>query len=235
MLSEKVKELQSLHRDFEDLIPRLLLEKDIKDICRSAYEIENKKIRILFDLLSESPKIGREFENLVKEMLRLESRMKGIIEDIIRNMEDPDVYIKTLANFNRNYDYLVTENLSSLLLYAEFSDLLQKEGGIPEPILNRIMKAEEVSEKIGVLVKFLSILYNKPSALFKVETSLRSLNQLGLRWVEIRHLERETGIKREELEEILEGLTLIGVVEKMNRGGESVYRIRNSGEDKGNI
>lgn len=150
-------------------------------------------------------------------------------------MEDPDVYIKTLANFNRNYDYLVTENLSSLLLYAEFSDLLQKEGGIPEPILNRIMKAEEVSEKIGVLVKFLSILYNKPSALFKVETSLRSLNQLGLRWVEIRHLERETGIKREELEEILEGLTLIGVVEKMNRGGESVYRIRNSGEDKGNI
>ncbi|MFA4647003.1 hypothetical protein P8X24_07090 [Pyrococcus kukulkanii] len=226
---EKLKNLRTLHRGFEEKLPLL---RDFQALSE-CYQILNKEIQILSEIGDEAFKLGREFERYVQESLRLIVQMKGLIEDALATFNEGDrleFSIRKIIQFNRNYDYILTENLNSMITYAEFMEIMDK-GGIPSHFMERISRAEKIVKDFTLLIKFLRLLYDRPSDIFKVEFLLRTLNAQGLKWVEVRHLERETGIPRDEIRDILEALTLIGITERMERGGESVYRVRDSGED----
>ncbi|AFK21844.1 hypothetical protein [Pyrococcus sp. ST04] len=230
ILIEELKKVRELHRNFEGILPRIGNEKSILE---EAYQTINEEIRLISQIADNGFKIGKDFENTVKETLRLMIQMKGMIEEAMLNTEDLNKFqfsIKKIIQFNRNYDYLITENLNSMITYAEFIGLI-KEGGIPSSILEKISNVEKIFERFEALIKFLKYLYHRPSDVFKVEFSIRKLNEMGLKWIEIWHLEKETGISRDEIVDILDGLALIGVIERMERGGESVYRLRDLGED----
>lgn len=226
-----MRRIRDSHRDFENLIPEIA--KGSRDAISKAYVLINNEIRDISEILDEAFKIGREFKETTEETMKLIIQMKGILDEVLINFNDVDKLrfsLRKLLNFNRSFDYIITENLSTLITYAEFAEIIEK-GAVPSSILDKINKIEEFTKQVNTLIKFLKMLYDKPSDIFKVEFSIRKANQMGMKWVNIWYLERETGLNGDEIREILEALTLIGVTERAERGGESVYRIRDLGED----
>lgn len=230
-LIERLKKVRDLHRSFEDLIPHIA--EGSKEATIKAYQTLNEEIREISEILDEAFTIGREFEGSAKETIRVLMQMKGILEDVLSNLDDRgklEFHVKKLLSFNRSFDYIVTENLNTLITYAEFVEIV-KEGKIPSSVLDKISEVERFAHKLDALIKFLRLLYDKPSDIFKVEFSLRKANESGMRWVDEWYLQKDTGLSGDEIRDILDSLTLIGVVERKERGGGSVYRVRDIGED----
>ncbi|AEC51564.1 hypothetical protein PNA2_0648 [Pyrococcus sp. NA2] len=228
---DKLKKVRDLHRKFESLIPEI--SNYSKESIFRAYELINEEIKELSEILDEGFKVGREFERIIQETFRLMLQMKGLVEEALANIDDRrklEFPVRKILNFNRNFDFIVTENVNSLITYAEFMEILET-GNIPSSLLDKINAIENFEERVNVLINFLRLLYNRPSDVFRVEFSLRMANQQGMRWVDVWYLKKETGLKEDEIREILDALTLIGVTEKRERGGESVYRVRDIRED----
>ncbi len=100
----------------------------------------------------------------------------------------------------------------------------EKEKKVPLSIMDKLRKIDRIEDELGIVKRFMLRLYTHPGDVHKVEEALKDWHSRGLLWVEARNVEKLSGV--ENAGEILEGLTLIGVVEKKMRGGEGVYRHR---------
>lgn len=247
MKSEKVRELierlESFHREFESRFPELYEEKSIEglyEILKGLYSIVGEKMDIAGDLYREMASLGGEVENTLKELQKTEHQMKFRLEELMTLLSKPLDYserarlkllLDRLVHFHRMYDYTLSKTLQVLTKEVEGLEFMEKMGiesenqkKAPASIMERLEKISEIEEKLEKLLRFTGRLYSHPGDVHKVEEGLKSWHRMGLLWVEARNVEKISGVKNPE--EILEGLTLIGVVERKRRGGESVYRHR---------
>jgi archaellum component FlaC len=247
MKSEKVRELierlESLHREFESKFPVLYEEKSMEGLyetLKGLYSIVGRKIGIIGDIYKEMSQLGREVEITLKELQKTEHQMKFRLEELMTLLSKPLGYsertrlkllLDRLVHFHRMYDYTLSRGIQVLTKEAEGLEFMEKMGiesenqkKAPASIIERLEKINEIEEKLEKLLKFTRRLYSHPGDVHKVEEALKRWHRMGLLWVEARNVEKISGVKNPD--EILEGLTLIGVVERKRRGGESVYRHR---------
>jgi len=242
-LTEIVSKLDFLHREFEILIPKLYeITDDDKalEIIKELYTLVSQGHELASKVYSEFSRIGGEAFELAKELYRMEHQMKYRLESLIALHSKGERFrffqsIESLLQFNRIYDYTVEKTLKELALEAETLSLLsnEKKKKVPRGIVEKVAEIDELGGELRTLLTFLGRMYTSPSDVYRVEDALKEWHKAGLLWVEARNIEKSSGVRN--VCEILEGLALIGVVDKSTRGGESVYRHRNFRKDSGNI
>jgi hypothetical protein len=236
-IKARLSKLESLHSAFEEKFAVLYAERDresLLETVRALHTISREKLEIASSLYREIG--GSSYaEAQAKELYRNEHQMKFRLEELLSllSKEDYDAKLKLstamdrLAQFHRVYDYAVRKALSELGKEVEGLELLagdENEKKVPVGIMEELRKIKTLEAELDTLKRFLLRLYTHPGDVHKVEEALRDWHSRGLLWVEARNVEKLSGV--ENAEEILEGLTLIGVVEKKMRGGEGVYRHR---------
>jgi len=237
-LRARISTLEKLHADFERSFPRIYEEIDRETLferVKNLYAISREKLDVASSLYKELAPIGGRTEDMAKELYRNEHQMKFRLEELLSNLAGEDygarvklkASLERLVQFHRVYDYAVRKALSELGGEVEglslFTDSENKKK-VPSGIMDRLAKIDELEVQVDVMRRFLLRLYKHPGDVHKVEEALKDWHSRGLLWVEARNVEKLSGV--EEVEDILEGLTLIGIVEKKMRGGEGVYRHR---------
>ena len=237
-IKARLSRLESLHSDFEAKFPVLYSERDresLLETVKALHTISREKLEISSAVYREMAGAGGYAEAQAKELYRNEHQMKFRLEELLSllSKEDYDAKLKLstamdrLAQFHRVYDYAVRKALGELAKEVEGLELLaggEKEKKVPVGIMEELRKIKTLEGELETLRRFLFRLYTHPGDVHRVEEALRDWHSRGLLWVEARNVEKLSGV--ENAEEILEGLTLIGVVEKKMRGGEGVYRHR---------
>jgi hypothetical protein len=238
-LKAKVARLEALHAEFERKFPALYEETDYESLLVNVKELHSlilEKLDLASALYRELARVGGRAEGLAKEIHRNEHQMKFRLEEVLSLLSkatDYDARMKLgtamdrLSGFHRIYDYAVGRSLSALDAEVEGLTLLmegEKEKKVPPSIMDKLRKIDEIEGELGVVKRFMFRLYTHPGDVHKVEEALKDWHSRGLLWVEARNVEKLSGVQ--DAGEILEGLTLIGVVEKKMRGGEGVYRHR---------
>ncbi len=241
-IKARLSRLESLHSAFEEKFPLLYGGNDgegLVEVLRELYSISREKLELSSALYREM--VGSTYaENQAKELYRNEHQMKFRIEELISLLAkgDYDAKLKLstamdrLAQFHRVYDYAVRKALGELAREVEGLELLaggENQKKVPVGIMEELRKIKTLEAELETLKAFLFRLYAHPGDVHKVEDALRDWHSRGLLWVEARNVEKLSGV--ETAGEILEGLALIGVVEKKMRGGEGVYRHRSYSPD----
>ncbi len=241
-IKARLSRLESLHSAFEERFPLLYSENDkegLVEVLRELHSISREKLELSSALYREM--VGSTYaENQAKELYRNEHQMKFRIEEMLSLLpkEDYDAKLKLstamdrLAQFHRVYDYAVRKALSELAREVEGLELLaggENQKKVPAGIMEELRKIKTLEAELETLKAFLFRLYAHPGDVHKVEDAMRDWHSRGLLWVEARNVEKLSGV--EKAGEILEGLALIGVVEKKMRGGEGVYRHRSYSPD----
>ncbi|ASJ02151.1 hypothetical protein A3L09_02140 [Thermococcus profundus] len=240
---EIVEKIESLHREFESRFPLLYEEKSYEglyDAVKRLYAITSEKMDLAGELYREITPIGGEVESTAKELQRSEHQMKFRLEEIMTILSKPEGYsertrlkaaLERLVHFHRIHDYTVRQALQVIGREIESLEFIERMGvesenqkKAPASIIERLKRIDEIEETLTKTLAFMRRLYLHPGDVHKVEEALISWHRMGLLWVEARNVEKMSGVK--SADEILEGLTLIGVVERKERGGESVYRHR---------
>ncbi|WP_258083708.1 hypothetical protein [Thermococcus thermotolerans] len=235
----QLSRLESLHSAFERQFSAIYEERDgeaLLEMVKSLYNISREKLEIASSLYREMGSFGGRVEEQAKELYRNEHQMKFRLEEMLSLLvkgHDYEAKIKLstaldrLVQFHRVYDYAVRKALGEMLREVEGLSLLaggEKEKKVPVGIMEELRKIKKLESELETLKVFLFRLYTHPGDVHKVEEALRDWHSRGLLWVEARNVEKLSGV--ENAGAILEGLTLIGVVEKKMRGGEGVYRHR---------
>ncbi len=231
--------LEELHSSFEEAFSRLYEGSDeLEEILRKLHELSSKKLELTTRLYRELAKVGGKAEETSKELYRNEHQMKFRLEELLGLLGKNDfqsrvrmkVSLDRLLQFHRIYDYAVRKGLGELSAEVEgLAFLGENHKKVPVSILEEVRRTKDLERRFEKLVTFVGRLYAHPSDVYRVEEALKEWHSKGLLWVEARNLEKLSGVRNAE--EILEGLALIGVVEKRMRGGEGVYRHRAYGED----
>ncbi len=237
-----VSRIEGLHRKFEQEFPKLYESESIESLqtlIKTLYVIAEEKFNVASSIHKEVAFIGGNIENYARDLQKNEHQMKFRLEEILSIIAEANDYesrmrLKTslsrLVQFHRFYDYAVTQSIQKL--GSEIEGLIfigEKEKKLPTSIMEKLRKIEEIEENLNLLITFTYYLYTHPSWVHKVEEALRRWHSRGLLWVEARNVEKESGVKKAP--QILEGLALIGVIEKRYRGGEVVYKLRGFGKD----
>ncbi|WP_297548485.1 hypothetical protein [Thermococcus sp.] len=229
-------ELEKLHSRFESEFSRLYDENNVESLeerLRSLQGLSLEKLEKASSLYRELAKFGGRLEELSKELYKNEHQMKFRIEEVISHLRGDDfsgrarlkASLDRLVQFHRLYDYAVRKAIGELSGEVEGLALLgENHKKVPVGIMEEIHKTRLIEERLETLVRFVYRLYAHPSDVHRVERALMEWHSKGLLWVEARNVEKLSGVR--DTEEILEGLTLIGVVEKKMRGGEGVYKHR---------
>ncbi|AFL95517.1 hypothetical protein CL1_1318 [Thermococcus cleftensis] len=237
-IKAQLSRLESLHSAFEARFPALYSEKDresLLETIKALHAVSREKLEVSSSLYREMSGIGSHAEAQAKELYRNEHQMKFRLEELLSllSRDDYDARMKLettmerLVQFHRVYDYAVRKALGELMGEVEGMALLaegEKEKKVPAGIMEELRKIKTLEAELDTLKRFLLRLYLHPGDVHKVEEALRDWHSRGLLWVEARNVEKLSGV--ENAGEILEGLALIGVVEKKMRGGEGVYRHR---------
>ncbi len=235
-LRRNLAELEALHSSFESSFSKIydeMTSEELEGLIRELHRISSRKLELSSVIYKELSKFGGRLEELAKELYRNEHQMKFRLEELLSLLARDDYPSRTrfkasfdrLVQFHRLYDYAVRKAISELGGEVEgLSFLSENHKKVPVSILEEIRKTRALEEKLESLVKFVYRLYAHPSDVYRVEHALMEWHAKGLLWVEARNVEKLSGVR--DAEEILEGLALIGVVEKKRRGGESVYRHR---------
>jgi len=247
-IRELVKEAEVLHKEFQKGFLRVYSLssswefEELKDLLSELYGIIERKFDIASQIGKASSLLGGDFEQLAKELQKNEHQMKFRLEELLLLVENPkmsftekakiNASLQRLLQYYRVYDYSITQTIQKLTGELEGLIFISEERKLPPAnIVDKIKKIENLDEKLELLISFIYYLYTNPSWVHKVEEALRDWHSKGLLWVEVRNVEKNSGVEREHAAKILEGLTLIGVVEKRERGGEYVYKLRGFGED----
>ena len=229
-------ELEKLHSRFESEFSRLYDENNVESLeerLRSLQGLSLEKLEKASSLYRELAKFGGRLEELSKELYKNEHQMKFRIEEVISHLRGDDfsgrarlkASLDRLVQFHRLYDYAVRKAIGELSGEVEGLALLgENHKKVPVGIMEEIHKTRLIEERLETLVRFVYRLYAHPSDVHRVERALMEWHSKGLLWVEARNVEKLSGVR--DAGEILEGLTLIGVVEKKMRGGEGVYKHR---------
>ncbi len=235
-VSSKLSQLEALHRKFESRFPMLykLSGEELKNEIANLYDIVSEKLSLAMEVSSALTGIGGSTADKVKGLYRNEHQMKFRLEELLSiSMEDfyeGRMKLKTsldrLVHFHRVYDYTFTTSLRDIKSAVDMLTLVGEErrGVAPSGILERLEEIDRLKERLDRLVSLMTRLYSHPGDVYKVEDSLIEWHKRGLMWVEARNVEKISGVR--DAAEVLEGLTLIGVIERKKRGGESVYRHR---------
>jgi len=247
-IRELVKEAEALHKDFQKGFLRAYSFssswnfEELKNVLSELYGIIEKKFDVASQIANMSPLLEGNFERLAKELQKNEHQMKFRLEELLLLVESPkmsftekariNASIQRLLQFYRVYDYSLTQTIQKLRGELEGLIFISGEKKLPPAnVVDKIKRIKNLDEKLELLISFIYYLYNSPSWVHKVEEALRDWHSKGLLWVEVRNVEKNSGVEREHAAKILEGLTLIGIVEKRERGGEYVYKLRGFGED----
>jgi len=243
-IKSKLSRLDSLHTEFERQFAQLYGKSDpdaLAELLKSLYSISQEKLELASALYRELSSAGGRIEERVKELYRNEHQMKFRLEEILSSMSMDGGYgarqkvgasLERFAQFHRVYDYGVRKALGELATEVEGLTLIagaENQKKVPAGIMDRLRQVEELEGELDVLKRFLFRLYVHPGDAHKVEAALLDWHSRGLSWVEARNVEKVSGVQNAG--ELLEGLALIGVVEKKMRGGEGVYRHRNFSPD----
>ncbi len=234
-LSAELSKLEELHRKFESKFPLLykLSGEELRNVIGELYDIASEKLSIAMKVSSSLSSAGGSTAEKARDLYRNEHQMKFRLEELM-SIKMEDFYewrmrlkssLDRLVHFHRVYDYTFTTSLRDLRSALDLMSLVGEEGGssrAPSGILERLDEIEEIKDKLDKLVKFVARFYAHPGDVYKVEESLIEWHRRGLMWVEARNVEKLSGVR--DAADVLEGLTLIGVVERKRRGGESVYR-----------
>jgi hypothetical protein len=246
-IRDLVKEAQALHKEFQKGFLRVYSLSssgdfgELREVLSELYGIIDKKFDVASQIGKASSLLGGDFEGFVKELQKNEHQMKFLLEELLLLVETPkmsftekakiNASLQRLLQFYRVYDYSITRAIQKLTGDIEGLIFISEEGKLPPAnIADKIKKIENLDKKLELLISFIYYLYTRPSWVHKVEEALRDWHSKGLMWVEVRNVENNSGVEREHVAKILEGLTLIGVVEKRERGGEYVYKLRGFGE-----
>jgi hypothetical protein len=230
--------LEELHSSFETEFSKLHLEGELDSVVRELHRISSEKLELATKLYRELAKVGGKAEETAKDIYRNEHQMKYRLEEVLGLVGREDavsrarlrVSLERLLQFHRLYDYAVRKGIGELSGEIESLTLLgENQKKVPVAILEDIRRIGEVERRLETLVTFTKRLYVHPGDVYRVEEALKMWHSRGLLWVEARNVEKLSGVR--DAGEILEGLALIGVIEKKMRGGESVYRHRAHGED----
>ncbi|AIF69617.1 hypothetical protein PAP_06085 [Palaeococcus pacificus DY20341] len=249
---ELISKADELHQNFGKKFAKLFEPgivshvEDLRGILHELYSLAEEKFNISSQIYKAAFIYG--LENEAKELQKNEHQMKFRLEEVLAALTSAlesysertklNSTLQRLLQFYRVYDYSAHRALQALSAEVEGLTLIgrsEKEKKLPGGILERINKISKLEEDFNTLLRFTYHLYTHPSWVHKVEEALREWHSMGLLWVEARNVEKKSGVERDSASEILEGLMLIGLVEKKMRGGESVYKLRGFGEDKGNI
>lgn len=232
--------LEELHSSFEEVFAGLYdtSGEEPGEVLKQLHELSSQKLELSTRLYRELAKVGGKAEETSKDLYRNEHQMKYRLEEILGLLGKNDFQSKArlknslerLLQFHRLYDYAVRKDLGELSAEVEgLAFLGENHKKVPVSILEEVRRTKRLERRFKRLVTFVGRLYAHPSDVYRVEEALKEWHSRGLLWVEARNVEKASGVKNAE--EILEGLTLIGIVEKRMRGGESVYRHRAYGED----
>ncbi len=229
-------ELEKLHSRFESKFSELYGEKSVEEleaVLKSLHGLSAEKLERASSLYRELAKFGGKLEELSKELYKNEHQMKFRIGEVLSILGSDDfasrarlkASLDRLVQFHRLYDYAVRKAIGELSAEVEgLAFLGENHKKVPVGILEEIRRTRYLEERLDSLVRFVYRLYSHPSDIHRVERALLEWHSKGLLWVEARNVEKLSGVRNPE--EILEGLALIGVVEKKMRGGEGVYRHR---------
>ncbi|WP_457752379.1 hypothetical protein [Thermococcus sp.] len=243
-IKAKLSRLEKLHADFERGFPGIYEEVDRETLferVKNLYAISREKLEIATSLYRELAAIGGRTEELAKELYRNEHQMKFRLEELLSNLARESDYearlrlrasLERLVQFHRVYDYAIRKSLGELGSEVEGLSLVagaENKKKVPSGIMDKLSRVDELEAELRVMRRFLFRLYTHPGDVHKVEEALKAWHSQGLLWVEARNVEKVSGVQNAG--EILEGLTLIGVVEKKMRGGEGVYRHRSFSSD----
>ncbi|WP_365950402.1 hypothetical protein [Thermococcus sp.] len=238
-LKTKFARFEALHAEFERKFPGLYEETNYESILREVkglHSLVMEKLDLASTLYRELAGVGGRIEELTKEIQRNEHQMKFRLEEVLSLLSKVTTYdarlklgtaMDRLSQFHRVYDYAISRSVD--VLSREFEELTllmegEKEKKVPLSIMDKLGKIDEIEDELGAIKRFMFRLYTHPGDVHRVEEALRDWHSRGLLWVEARNVEKLSGVRNAG--EILEGLTLIGVVEKKMRGGEGVYRHR---------
>ncbi|WP_209475572.1 hypothetical protein [Thermococcus stetteri] len=238
-LKARLDDFEGLHSSFEEVFSRLYEPSgELSNVVRDLHSLSSKKLELASQVYKELSAVGGRVEELAKELYKNEHQMKFRLEEVMSLLGREDyegrarlkAALDRLVQFHRLYDYAVRKALSELSAEVEGLSLLgENQKKVPVSILEELRKTKEIAAQLETLKKFLYRLYVHPSDVHRVEQALREWHAKGLLWVEARNVEKASGVR--EAGEILEGLALIGVVEKKDRGGESVYRHKAYSQD----
>jgi hypothetical protein len=229
-------ELEKLHSRFESKFSELYMEKSVEElevVLRSLHELSSEKLEKASSLYRELARFGGKLEELSKDLYKNEHQMKFRLEEVLSLLHGDGFSSRArlkasfdrLVQFHRLYDYAVRKAISELSAEVEgLAFLGENHKKVPVGILEEIHRTRHLEERFDKLIRFVYRLYVHPSDTYRVENALLEWHAKGLLWVEARNVEKLSGVRGAE--EILEGLALIGVVEKKMRGGEGVYRHR---------
>ncbi|WP_297508154.1 hypothetical protein [Thermococcus sp.] len=230
--------LEELHSSFEEAFSELVSGGAGIETIKVLHELSSEKLELSTRLYKELTKVGGRAEEASKDLYRNEHQMKFRLEELLSLAGREDFTSKArfksslerLIQFHRLYDYAVRKDLGELSAEIEgLAFLGENQKKVPVSILEEIRKTREIEGRLERLISFVRRLYSHPADVYRAEEALKAWHSRGLLWVEARNVEKLSGVR--DAGEILEGLTLIGVVEKKMRGGESVYRHRAYGED----
>lgn len=243
-IKSRISRLEKLHSDFEKTFPGLYGETEREALftkLKGLHAISQEKLEISTELYKELSQMGGRIGELAKDLYKNEHQMKFRLEELMSALVqelDYEARLKVkglldrLIQFHRVYDYGVRKALSTLASEVEGLELIadaENKKKVPAGILDKLRKIDEIEGELEALRRFVYRLYTHPGDVHKVEWALKTWHSQGLLWVEARNVEKLSGVSGAE--EILEGLTLIGVVEKRMRGGEGVYRHRSFSSD----
>ncbi|NJE05296.1 hypothetical protein E3E36_03895 [Thermococcus sp. M36] len=238
-IKAQLSRIEELHSNFEAQFPGIYGEKDwesLHDKINSLYKVSLEKLELAAMLYREAGQLGGAIGEEAKELYRNEHQMKFRLEEILPLLARGHDYdarmrlstaVERLVQFHRVYDYAVRKAVSEILREVEGLSFLaggEKEKKVPVGIMEELRKIKRLEAELEALKALLFRLYVHPGDVHKVEEALRDWHSRGLLWVEARNVEKLSGVR--DVEQVLEGLALIGVVEKKMRGGESVYRHR---------
>ncbi|AJC71650.1 hypothetical protein X802_05280 [Thermococcus guaymasensis DSM 11113] len=239
---EILKRIEALHRESESKFPLLYEDEDPEGLYRtvkSLHSLSVDKMDLISELYREMAPISGEAEAVLREVQKSEHQMKFRLEELLGILSKPDNYsertrlkasLDRLVHFHRIYDYTMRKALQEIGKEVESIEFLERVGGsenqkkAPMGIVEKLKKIDEMEKTLEKSLTFMRRLYLHPGDVYRVEEALIRWHTMGLLWVEARNVEKLSGVRNAG--EILEGLTLIGVVERKERGGESVYRHR---------
>ena len=247
-IREVVKKAETLHKEFQKVFLGLYSLssnwsfEELRDVLSSLYSVIERKFDTASEMVSLASLVGGDFEVFARELQKNEHQMKFRVEELFSLVENPKISfserskvnasLQRLLQFYRIYDYSITQSIQKLNGELEGLIFISEERKLPPAnILNKMQKIEILEKTVANLVSFVYYLHYHPSWVHKVEEALRDWHSKGLLWVEVRNIEKNSGVERGHATKILEGLMLIGVVEKRERGGEYVYKLRGFGED----